>query len=111
MRCFAELNEAGDRIDVHFPYNSEAVAAIKRVPGARFVPKDKGGPLWRLPLDLLSGERLREEFGMGLQIGDGLKAWGKAERRKECNLKSMTSATDAELVLVPSRADRIARAI
>ena len=41
MRCFAELNEAGDRIDVHFPYSPDAVAAIKKVPGARFVPKDK----------------------------------------------------------------------
>ena len=111
MRCFAELNEVGDRIDVHFPYDPEAVAAIKRVPGAKFVPKDKGGPLWRLPLDLVSGERLREEFGVGLQIGEGLRAWGKAERRKERNLKSLTNAADAELIYVPSRADRIARAI
>jgi len=111
MRCFAELNEAGDRIDVHFPYDPEAVAAIKRVPGARFVPVDKGGPYWRLPLDLLSGERLREEFGLGMVLGDGLKAWGKAERRKERNLKSLTNATDAELQIVPMRANRIARAI
>jgi hypothetical protein len=111
VKCFAELNEAGDRIDVHFPYDPEAVAAIKRVPGARFVPKDKGGPHWRLPLDLISGERLREEFGLGLQIGDGLKYWGKSERRKERNLKALTNATDATLNIVPTRADRIARAI
>jgi hypothetical protein len=111
MRCFAELNEAGDRIDVYFKYSPDAVAAVKRVPGARFVPLDKGGPLWRLPLDLVSGERLREEFGMGLEIGEGLRSWGRAERRKERNLKSLTSASDAELSIVPSRADRIARAI
>src|SRR3954454_12022173 len=111
MKCFAELNESGDKIDVFFPYDPEAVAAIKRVPGARFVPKDKGGPFWRLPLDLLSGERLREEFGLGLQIGDGLKYWGKAERRKERTLKSLTTASDASLSLVPTRANRIARAI
>lgn len=111
MKCFAELNEDGDRIDVHFRYDAEAVAAIKQVPGARFVPADKGGPLWRLPLDLLSGERLREEFGLGLQIGDGLRAWGKSERRKERNLASLTAAEDATLKRVPSRASRIARAI
>jgi hypothetical protein len=111
MKCFAELNEEGDRIDVHFRYDAEAVAAIKRVPGARFVPADKGGPLWRLPLDLISGERLREEFGLGLQLGDGLRSWGRAERRKERNLASLTNASDAELQLVPKRADRIERAI
>ena len=111
MKCFAELSDAGDRIDVHFPYDPAAVAAIRAVPGARFVPKDKGGPLWRLPLDLISGERLREEFGQGLQLGDGLKSWGKAERRKQRNLASLTRASDAELRLVPTRADRIARAI
>lgn len=111
MKCFAELNTEGDRIDVYFRYDPEAVLAIKRVPGARFVPQDKGGPLWRLPLDLVSGERLREEFGMGLQIGEGLRAWGKAERRKERNLASLTNASDAELERVPVIADRIARAI
>lgn len=111
MKCFAELNEVGDRIDVYFKYDPEAVAAIKRVPGARFVPKEKGGPLWRLPLDLVSGERLREEFGVGLQLGDGLRQWGRYERRKERNLASLTNAADAELHLVPEKADRVARAI
>jgi len=111
MKCFAELNEDGNRIDVYFRYDPEAVLAVKRVPGAKFVPKEKGGPLWRLPLDLVSGERLREEFGLGLVLGDGLRAWGKAERRKERNLASLTNASDATLELVPKFADRIARAI
>lgn len=111
MKCFAELNEEGDRIDVFFAYDPDAVAAIKRVPGARFISKEKGGPLWRLPLDLVSGERLREEFGMGLTLGEGIKSWGRAERRKERNLASLTNADDAKLEIVPRRAPRIDLAI
>lgn len=111
LKAFAELNEAGDRIDVHFPYNPEAVAAIKRVPGARFVPRDKGGPLWRCPLDLTTGERLRGEFGMGLTLGHALIVWGKREQRKQRNLRSLATATDAELTRVPEEAPRISRAI
>jgi hypothetical protein len=48
---------------------------------------------------------------MGLQIGDGLKSWGRAERRKERNLKTLTNAEDAVLEVVPTRAPRIDRAI
>ena len=111
MKVFAELNEAGDRIDVHFRYDPQAVAAIKQVPGARFVPKDKGGPLWRLPLDLVTGSRLREQFGAGLTLGDGLKAWGRQEVAKQRNLSSLTRANDAELHRLPKIVPELAEFI
>jgi len=101
MRIFAELSESGKNIDVHFPYNPEAVAAIKRMPNRKFVDKHHGGPLWRLPLDLVTGTRLREEFGNGLVLGDALKQWGRDEVSKQRNLRSLARATDAELVNLP----------
>src|SRR5690349_15987267 len=66
--AFVELNDKGTRAHVHFRYDKAAVAGIKTVPGARFVPRDKGGPLWALPLDLISMRRLREVFGNELQL-------------------------------------------
>jgi len=113
MNCTAEIGEtnAGKRIEVTFPYDPNAVKAIKAVPGARFVPKDKGGPLWRLPLDLTSGRLLREEFKDGLTLGPKLRKWGVIAVRKETNLKHLSVADDAELHVIPKRLPLIARAI
>jgi SNF2 family DNA or RNA helicase len=94
MRAFAELNDDQDRIDVRFQYDPATKDAVKAIGGARFVPKDKGGPLWRLPLDLTVGRRLRDIFGDELELGIGLKAWGKDARDQERNLGAMSRADD-----------------
>jgi len=65
--------------------------------GARFVPRDKGGPLWTIPLDLIAMRRLREEFGDGLQLGAALVAWGRAEVAKESKLQSLSTSDDVPL--------------
>lgn len=100
-RCFAEVSESGKDIDVHFPYNPDAVRAIREIPGRKFVPKDKGGPYWRIPLDLTSGRRLRETFGDGLELGNALKAWGRDEVQRQRNLGSMSIAESAKLTNLP----------
>lgn len=102
MEAFAELNEKADRMEVHFPYDPNAVKAVKSVPGARFVPPPKGGPYWSLPLDLTSARMLREGFGEGLQLGKALKAWGKVAVAKERNLTQLGMAEDAELEVLPN---------
>lgn len=105
MKAFAEISESGKSIDVHFRYDPAAVAAIKDqkdgVPGAHFVPKDKGGPLWRCPLDLTSGQRLREVFGQELTLGNALKSWGRTEVQKQRNLRALAHADTAELDILP----------
>jgi SNF2 family DNA or RNA helicase len=111
MLANAELNEAGNRIDVTFPYDPNAVLAIKRVPGARFVPKDKGGPLWRMPLDLTSARMLREQFGDGLTLGPRVKRWGHIAVRKETNLTRLGAQDDAELVVLPKKLPLLMKAI
>jgi SNF2 family DNA or RNA helicase len=94
MQAFAELDDDGTRICVHFRYTTEVKDAVKSIPGSRFVPADKGGPHWTLPADLISARQLREKFGDGLQVGDGLKAWGKEATKKEAKLRSLSIADD-----------------
>lgn len=94
MKAFAELSEDGRAIEVHFPYDPNAIYAIKAVPGRKFVPKQDGGPKWRVPLDLTSARRLREEFGDNLTLGEALKAWGRDRVANERNLRSLSIADD-----------------
>lgn len=93
----AELAEDGSRVEVRFPYDAMAVKAIKRVPGARFLPPPQGGPAWLLPVDLVTARGLREQFGMALILGPRLKAWGKEAVAKEQSLQTLATAEDADL--------------
>lgn len=101
MTVKAELNEAGDRIEVRFAYDQRLVMAMREVPGAKFIPPPKGGPYFRLPLDLTSARRLREAFGDDLELGRRLKTWGKETTAEERNLRSLALADDAELARLP----------
>jgi SNF2 family DNA or RNA helicase len=94
MKVFAELSPTQEHIDVHFKYDAQLVAMAKEVPGYKYVPPDKGGPLWRYPLTLTTGRRLRETYGAMLELGVGIKAWGKDERDKERNLGAIARADD-----------------
>lgn len=98
----AEVSSDGDRVNVTFDYAPERVVKIKKVPSARFVPKDKGGPLWRLDLDLPTMRKLREQFGNELSLGPELVAWGQGEVTKETKLISMSQADDAKLDRLPA---------
>jgi SNF2 family DNA or RNA helicase len=109
LRAFCELSENGQRIEVWFRYSPEAVAAIKGedggdgVPGRRFVKaKDGRGAHWTIPATLTAAQRLREAFGEGLTLGDGVRAWGREQTRLDRNVKAMVLANDAELSNVAS---------
>jgi Zierdtviridae DNA helicase len=93
-RVFAELNERGDRMAVYFRYDEGLVRMIKTLPGARFVPPEKGGPYWSLPLDLDIGRQLRDIAGKALSLGDALTAWGKEQVARERNLGALATADD-----------------
>lgn len=102
-KVLANITADGDRINVTFDYNPSFVRAAKQVPGYRFVPKDKGGPAWRYPLDLNTGRKLREVFGDDLTLGDELKTWGQNQVKKERNLSDLSQADDAELEVTPAQ--------
>lgn len=110
MLVFAELNERGDRCNVYFRFNQDLVDAIKRVPGSKWVPREKGGPYWRLPLEMTSMRRLREEFGNELQLGDALRSWGQQAVRGEAKMKALAVADDWPLedLLVYSKLPKLA---
>lgn len=94
MSVFVEINDPGDRVNVHFRYDVVIKDKVKAIPGARFLPAEKGGPIWQLPLDLTAMRQLREEFGDELQIGAALKAWGQVAVRNERKLISMSVSDD-----------------
>ena len=101
MPAFCEINEKGTRIDVYFKYDPVLVPEVKKIPGSKFVPRDKGGPFWTIPLDMACAEKLREIWGNDLQLGDAVRAWGKQARQQQDNLGKLAMADDATLVNLP----------
>lgn len=109
MQAFCELSPDGKRIEVRFPYSIETKDAVKRVPGSRFVPAKNGNKaFWTVPADLDAARRLREEVGMGLELGERVKAWGRDEIQRRRNLDTLTTADDAELSALPGVAPELA---
>lgn len=96
-QVFAELNKRGDRCIISFQFDSRTKDLVKSTPGARFVPRDKGGPHWTLPLDLTSMRILRQKFGNGLVLGEALKEWGRGAVGQERQLRSLSTADDFPL--------------
>lgn len=86
---------------VHFPYSPRAVAGIKRVGGAKFVPKDKGGPHWTVPPTLDSYKLLREQFGRDIDFAKPVMQELKRARRRQKYLQKLAAADDGELELLP----------
>lgn len=93
----AELNSDGDRINVTFDYAPQRVKLAKGVSGYKFVPREKGGPRWTYPLDIVTGRRLREAFGDELGLGPKLRAWGNREVTKATKLATLSDNDDADL--------------
>jgi SNF2 family DNA or RNA helicase len=94
QKTFAELNDKGDRIEVHFSYDKDNVRAIKAVPGRKFVSVEQGGPFWTVSCNLSTARRLREEFGDNLTLGEALKQWGREQLKQEQNLHTLARQDD-----------------
>lgn len=94
MLAFAEVNDKGNRCNVHFRYDYLTKERVKAIPGARYVGPDKGGPMWSLPLDLISMHALRLVFGNELTLGTALKRWGHRAIREEQKLHTIAAADD-----------------
>lgn len=93
----AEVGRSGDKVEIFFRYDPDNVKAIKQVPGAKFVPKDKGGPHWEVNLEITIMRRLREEFGQFLVLGEALKEWGREAVARERNLHALGSTDDVPI--------------
>lgn len=107
----ADLAPKGRRMAVTFRYDRDDVISIKEVPGARFIPADKGGPYWTTPLDLETGRDLRRRFGGRLKLSPELKQWGREMVKEVEVLSALAVAEDAELDLLPSVLPKLAGAL
>src|SRR5262252_2056623 len=94
--------KVGDAIRVTFSFDAGIVRDVKTVPGRRFLPAERGGPAWLVPLDLPTARRLRELFGDQLLLGRDLVTWGRDAVSQEQSLASLVLSDDAELVHMPA---------
>jgi SNF2 family DNA or RNA helicase len=97
----------GERLSVKFPFDQEVVSRVKKLPGARFVPREKGGPYWTLPLKMESARALREAFGASLKVSKELKTWAWEQVKRHDALGSLASADDAELEYLPQNLEEL----
>lgn len=100
FRAHIRLSADRRRIEVLFEYDAVMKEDLKRVvPGSRWSPSKR---VWTAPLDVTTGERLREWAGAGLTISADLRRWGRIERRRLATLRRLSQASDASLALVPT---------
>lgn len=98
---FCELSDDGKRIEVYFNFRPDAVAAIKKVPGARARYDGQQFICWTIPKDMVSARALRERFGDRMELGKAVTKWGKKERARSRNLQKLAKADDAKLKRLP----------
>jgi SNF2 family DNA or RNA helicase len=98
MEVYIELDENVERIEVSFRYNQRYVEKIKTINGRRWNPEAR---MWSVPMELAVARRLRELFGDDMKLGPAVKAWAREQVNLERNLKSMRTASDAELKHTP----------
>lgn len=96
-KAFAEINPAGDKVEIHFRYDFDTYRSVKEIPGARFIPASQGGPFWLVPLSLDIMRRAREELGVNLVLGKALKVWGREALEREKNLHALAVTDDVPL--------------
>lgn len=84
-------------------------ARCKAIGGGRF-HSDESGKYWLYPLDLSVCRAARAQFGSKLEIGEALNAWAWVARAAEDAQNALSTATDAELALVPTNAPALDRA-
>ena len=89
------VERVGNRIHLTSAFADKDRA--KSVIGARWSPKARQ---WTYPLDLETCRRLRDAFGLRLQIGPELWAWSAQQVKREANLTALTDLSKIDLTEV-----------
>lgn len=111
IKLEATIGPSGKTIDVRFEYDPYLVFTIKTIPGARFVNAAKGGPLWRLPLELSIGKDLRKAFGKAFVPDLALKKWAMRKAETRTKLREIAHAENVELIVLPDALPELYRAL
>jgi SNF2 family DNA or RNA helicase len=90
----ADLDKTGRRILLHAGYDPRIISQIKKIPGQSFRKVDK---VWAVPADIPTGQLLRKLLGDELVLEPRLLAWAKAERKKQRNLRAISTSDDVPL--------------
>lgn len=93
----AALSEKRDRVIVTFTWSERTLAKIKSIPGRKYIPADKGGPYWTIPLSMVAMKQLRGMFDGDLEYDPNLLAWGRETRKAQEGLTQLSHAIDHPL--------------
>jgi len=99
----AELSQDKNRIYVTFNFNLDTLNRVKSIPGAKFMPAEKGGPLWYFPKDLEIARALKRKFGKDLKTGPRLRDWGMKTIDQERKIAKLARQAHADLEVLPDR--------
>lgn len=109
LKVYTDIHQG--KIKVDFKYDPMLVSAVKEIPGAKFVGKEKGGPFWTVPMDLDTAKQLRQVFGDGLRVSKELKEWGWKIVKQVQQLSELGAAHDAELTHLQEAAPYLAESL
>lgn len=96
-----KVDLVGPLLTCHFDFHKQVIEKFKTLPSAKFVPREKGGPYWTLKADMDTARMLRRTFGDDLRITAAVRDWGRGVNKKHQALRSLASADDAELTVLP----------
>jgi SNF2 family DNA or RNA helicase len=98
---FAEISEDDKSIEIYFRFDHGLVNNMHEI-RAVFVPKDKGGPFWKIPLDFDEARNFSAVVGQDyIELGDALRAWGWDQRNLEKMLYEIRTSEDWKLDALP----------
>ncbi|QPX62595.1 DNA helicase [Arthrobacter phage Wollypog] len=105
---YADLPEGSTRINVKSAWYADAAFDAKRTPGARW---DKQNRVWTYPLTMDACYSLRSVYGDRLKVGARLSNWARNAISLEDRMRSLGTAEDAELTVVPQDFPFMAKAM
>lgn len=111
FRVEADISEDGKHIEVLFDYDAYIVQVMRSIRIGRFIPPEKGGPLWRFPLDIDVGRELRKHLGEQFRPSPRFKKWAMRQQSVALTLRSLSSGDSAELERLPEYLEELSEAI
>lgn len=96
-----DISPNGNGIDVKFDYDYYLVDLAKKLGGGRFIPPEKGGPLWRFSRDVSVGKYFRKHLGDQFVVSPALKLWAMRERTVATKLRTLAHGETAALTRLP----------
>lgn len=100
---FAEIDQNSRWIEIYFRPDQKWISVMHHC-RAVFMPKDRGGPFWRMPIDYEDAKLLADEIGEdNLELGDALVEWARRHKESERTIQKILKAKTARLEHLPQK--------